>query len=294
MMIEVKNLKKVYRSDEKETVALNNISFSVEKGEMIAIIGPDGAGKSTLIKSLCGIIPFDEGSISICDMKLPDDFKKIRLILGYLSQNFTLYRNLTVYENIDYFASLFEITNKKQKITDILKNVGLYEFKDRLAKDLSGGMKQKLSVATALIRSPQIILLDEPTTGVDPLSRREMMNIISEKKKEGLTVIFSTSYMDEAELSDRVIMLNTGNIAGDLYVDELFKKDEIISITVDKKLSFKPDNLLFFYETEDKTLMLVRRQNLKIVEDLLACSGIIYRIKRAGIEEYFISNIANK
>lgn len=214
-MILAKDIKKRFIKERDRSFFLNIDFLEIKRNEYVSLIGPDGAGKSTLIKIICGLMPYDSGELRVAGFNIPTEFYNARIKIGYLSQTFTLYRNLTVYENIEYFASLFNIENKRKKIKNILEMVGLLPFKDRLSKDLSGGMKQKLSIACAIIRSPELLLLDEPTTGVDPLSRREIFSIIEEMNEKGITVLFSTSYMDEAERAKRVIMMNNGHIIGD-------------------------------------------------------------------------------
>ncbi|MCX7945242.1 MAG: ABC transporter ATP-binding protein [Deltaproteobacteria bacterium] len=229
-MISITNLRKSYKSKTDKSFVLDIRELTIQRGEYVSIIGPDGSGKSTLIKIICGISPFESGKVCIAGYKLPEEFIKARLKIGYLSQNYTLYKNLTVYENMDYFASLFGIGGKKEKILNLLELVGLLDFKDRLSKDLSGGMKQKLSIACALIRSPEVLVLDEPTTGVDPRSRREIFSIIEEKVAQRMTVIFSTSYMDEAERAERVIIMNNGEILRD------FKTENILNNNIYKSI----------------------------------------------------------
>ncbi len=229
-MITLKNIKKTYASKKGSEFTLNIDSLSVNKGEYVSLIGPDGAGKSTLIKIICGLTPFDSGEVTVAGFRLPEEFNTVRLRIGYLSQTFTLYRNLSVYENVDYFASLFEVKEKREKITELLGATGLIQFKDRLSKDLSGGMKQKLSIACALVRSPELLILDEPTTGVDPRSRREIFRIIEERLFQKMTVLFSTSYMDEAERAERVIMLSQGKVIGDYKTQDIMQKEGYKSV----------------------------------------------------------------
>ncbi|OGF58849.1 MAG: hypothetical protein A2Y62_09610 [Candidatus Fischerbacteria bacterium RBG_13_37_8] len=213
--------------------ALDSISLAVEAGDFVALIGPDGAGKSTLIKILCGILDFDEGKVEVLGYQLPEQKNAIKHHIGYLSQRFSLYGNLTVEENLRYFAKVFGVDDYKQRMEKLMKAVDLGAFRDRLAKQLSGGMKQKLGVISGLIHSPQILFLDEPTTGVDPVSRRELFKVVEERVDAGLTVIMSTSYMDEAERAKRVIMFNEGRIIQQGTYDEIVSQAHCRVIVVE-------------------------------------------------------------
>lgn len=208
----VKNLKKVYREGQFVNKALDGVSFEVKKGEFVSIIGPDGAGKTTLIKILCGIFDYEYGEVNVLGFNLPLQLDKIKNRIGYLSQKFSLYGNLTVEENLNYFGRIFGVDKYRERMIKLLEVVKLDEFKDRLARNLSGGMKQKLGVICGLIHAPEIFFLDEPTTGVDPVSRREIFKLIEAMIEEGVTVIMSTSYMDEAERAHRVLMLDKGKV----------------------------------------------------------------------------------
>jgi len=212
LAISVENLTKTYSLPDKKLIALDNISFTINKGDFIALIGPDGAGKTTLIKILCGLLAFDRGIIRILNYNLPSQHSKIKSSIGYLSQHFSLYANLTVEENLKYFCRLFSIKDYQKQIDSLIEIANLSFFRKRLAKELSGGMKQKLSIICCLVHSPEILFLDEPTTGIDPVSRRELFKIIEEKIDEGMTVFMSTAYMDEAERAKKIIFLNEGKI----------------------------------------------------------------------------------
>ena len=197
-----------------KTEALSNVSLSVEEGELFGLIGPDGAGKSTLFNILVTLLNPDKGSATIDNLDLLKDYKKIRKIIGYLPGQFSLYSNLTCYENLEFFATLYgeSIEKNYELIRPIWKH--LEPFKDRRAANLSGGMKQKLSLCCALIHKPKILFLDEPTTGVDPVSRRELWDILKKLKDQNITVFVSTSYMDEATLCNRIALIQNGKILG--------------------------------------------------------------------------------
>ncbi|MGE5365095.1 MAG: ATP-binding cassette domain-containing protein [Bacteroidota bacterium] len=204
----IDNISKSYA----EVKAVRGISLEVNEGEMFGLVGPDGAGKTTTIRMLCGLLKPDDGSASILDMDLKKEKAGIKKQIGYLSQKFSLYGDLTVDENIEFFADIHGVRNFKERRTQLLEFTRLTSFRSRLADRLSGGMKQKLALACTLIHKPRIIFLDEPTTGVDPVSRRDFWKILSELQKEGITIFMSTPYLDEAERCNRVAMMNEGRI----------------------------------------------------------------------------------
>lgn len=204
--IVVKNINKSY----EEAKALNNISFSVEKGELFGIIGPDGAGKTTLFRILTTLILPDTGTATIEGLDVVKDYKKIRTQVGYMPGKFSLYQDLTVEENLQFFATGFHTTikNNYNLIKDIYSQIE--PFKTRKAGKLSGGMKQKLALSCALIHKPKVLFLDEPTTGVDPVSRKEFWEMLRNLRKQGITILVSTPYMDEATLCDRIALIQNG------------------------------------------------------------------------------------
>lgn len=195
-----------------DVTALRNISLNVYAGEMFGLVGPDGAGKTTAIRIACGLITRNSGSLNILGKDIDSEKKEIQKEIGYLSQKFSLYGDLTVDENIEFFASIHNVSDFKKRRTELLQFTRLIDFRDRLADKLSGGMKQKLALACSLIHKPKIIFLDEPTTGVDPVSRRDFWKILSGLLQEGITIIMSTPYLDEAERCNRVAMMNRGEI----------------------------------------------------------------------------------
>lgn len=206
--INIENLKKSYGKIE----AVKGISFEVNKGEMFGLVGPDGAGKTTTIRILCGLIDPEEGSVAVLGDNIRTKKRKIQKKIGYLSQKFSLYGDLTVDENIEFFADIHGVKNYEVRRNELLEFTRLTPFRSRLADNLSGGMKQKLALACSLIHKPEIIFLDEPTTGVDPVSRRDFWKILSSLIKEGITIFMSTPYLDEAERCSRVALMNKGEI----------------------------------------------------------------------------------
>lgn len=193
-------------------LAVKNFSAEVKRGEMFGIVGPDSAGKSTVIRLLCGLIRPTGGSAKILGFDLLTEPKKVKSRIGYLSQDFTLYGDLTVEENIGFFARLHNVKDYKKRSESLLRFTRLERFKDRLAQYLSGGMKKKLALACTLIHTPEIIFLDEPSTGVDPVSRGEFWNILSEILQEGVTIVMTTPYLDEAERCHSVALMYRGEV----------------------------------------------------------------------------------
>ena len=193
--------------------ALDDVNLHVQRGDILGLVGPDGAGKTTLIRTICGLIKPDQGEVRLLDHP-PAQFDKIRAKLGYMPQRFSLYGDLTVMENIFFFGSMYGLSKKViiERAEAILTITGMNSFQKRLADKLSGGMKQKLALTSALITRPEMLILDEPTYGVDPESRKEFWKILYRLKQEGLTILVSTPYMDEAELCNQVAFINTGRI----------------------------------------------------------------------------------
>jgi ABC-2 type transport system ATP-binding protein len=192
--------------------AVSSLSFHVNHGEILGIVGPDGAGKSTLLRLIASILSPNEGTITIKDINVHKHPFSIKENLAYMPQRFGLYEDLTVEENIHFFGRLFGVPHKEivNRIKRLYQFSRLEPFKDRLAGKLSGGMKQKLGLACCLVHSPEVILLDEPTNGVDPVSRREFWKILYDLLSEGVTIVVSTAYLDEAERCTRVALMHSG------------------------------------------------------------------------------------
>ena len=218
------------------TKALDNICFETEKGEIFGIIGPDGAGKTTLFRIMTTLMLADSATVTVAGYDVVKDFSEIRRIIGYMPGRFSLYKDLSVEENLSFFASVFGTTVEENYhlVADIYRQ--LEPFKKRRADALSGGMKQKLALCCAMIHKPRVLFLDEPTTGVDPVSRKEFWNMLSRLKNQGVTIIVSTPYMDEAGMCDRIALIMNGR----------FLKIET------------PSNML---EQYDRTLFSVRSDN---------------------------------
>lgn len=195
-----------------EITAVNGVSFSIAQGEMFGLIGPDGAGKTTIIKCLCGLLNADDGDIQILGSDIKKFRKKIQNNIGYLSQRFSLYGDLSIDENVEFFAEIHNVQDYIKRRDELLEFTRLTSFRKRTAEKLSGGMRQKLALACSLIHKPEILFLDEPTTGVDPVSRRDFWKILADLQKEDITILMSTPYLDEAERCNRVALIDTGRI----------------------------------------------------------------------------------
>ncbi|GMV04585.1 MAG: hypothetical protein AMXMBFR53_08650 [Gemmatimonadota bacterium] len=194
--------------------AVEDLSFDVARGELFGLVGPDGAGKTTVLRMLAGVVRPTGGDALMNGLSVARDPEAVKPHLAYMSQRFGLYADLTVRENLDFYADLFEVpaTVRGPRLERLYAFSNLGEFENRLAGNLSGGMKQKLGLSCALIHQPEILLLDEPTFGVDPISRRDLWVIVHEMVSEGVTVVVSTAYMDEAERFDRLALLHKGRV----------------------------------------------------------------------------------
>jgi ABC-2 type transport system ATP-binding protein len=232
----LRNVVKVFdHGKQQRVVAVKNLSLSVRRGEIFALVGPDGAGKTTTIRMMCGVLPPTEGTVEILGLPMKSQRSAIKQKIGYLSQRFSLYGDLTVEENIDFFAEIHRVKDFRPRKEELLQFTRLTPFRDRLAARLSGGMKQKLALACTLIHTPEVIFLDEPTTGVDPVSRRDFWKILSGLLKIGMTIVLSTPYLDEAERSTRVALLNEGTLL-DCDRPEAIKASfdrEVVEVIVD-------------------------------------------------------------
>lgn len=232
-MVKVENISKSF----KKVQALNDVSFHAEKGELFGIIGPDGAGKTTLFRIMTTLTIPDNGSVLINNRSILKDYMEIRKNIGYMPGRFALYQDLTVEENLNFFASVFNTTIEENY--HLVK--GIYShiapFKNRKAGKLSGGMKQKLALSCALIHKPEVLFLDEPTTGVDPVSRKEFWDMLYDLKKMGITIIVSTPYMDEASRCDRIALIKNG-----AFID-VDTPENIINNFKQTLIALKADNM---------------------------------------------------
>jgi ABC-2 type transport system ATP-binding protein len=253
LAVETNKLGKKYKSLE----ALKPLDLAIEPGEIFGLVGPDGAGKTTIIKLLAALLRPTSGAALIFGDHTVREAERARSHIGYMSQNFVLYPELTVSENLDFFADLYRVSRpeKDKRMADLMSFSRLGPFRDRLSGRLSGGMKQKLALSCALIHTPKLLLLDEPTTGVDPISRRELWKLLYDIWKQGVTIVLATPYMDEAERCSRVAFLNKGQVL-------LCDKPEAIK----KQVGFR------VYQLE--------LDRLQLGHELLAGAGIV---KNAGL-----------
>ena len=245
-MVKVNNISKSF----KDVQALDDVSFSAEKAELYGIIGPDGAGKTTLFRIMTTLTIPDKGTVFINNNSIIKDYMEIRKTIGYMPGKFALYQDLTVEENLNFFASVFnaDVNDNYDLIKGIYSHIA--PFKKRKAGNLSGGMKQKLALSCALIHKPEVLFLDEPTTGVDPVSRKEFWDMLAGLKEMGITIIVSTPYMDEASRCDRIALIKNGKF---LQVDT-------------------PNNII---EKFNSNLIAVKTYNMRrILDDLRKCTNI--------------------
>jgi ABC-2 type transport system ATP-binding protein len=210
-VIDIESARKVFG----QTVAVDGVTFHVRRGEMFGLIGPDGAGKTTTLRLVCGLLKPDAGTVRVMGA---DPFKTHRVAtssIGYLSQRFSLYGDLSIDENIEFFARIHGVRDFAARRSRLLALTGLERFRGRLADRLSGGMRQKLALACTLVHEPPMLILDEPTTGVDPVSRREFWKLLAEFLSAGLTIVMATPYLDEAERCGRILLLSAGRVLAD-------------------------------------------------------------------------------
>ena len=232
-MININSINKSYG----DVKALNDINIDVNGGEIFGLIGPDGAGKTTLIRILTTLLLPDSGSARVMNLDVVKEFRRLRRVFGYMPGRFSLYEDLTVEENLELFASIFGTTIEENYylIEDIYKQIE--PFKKRRAGKLSGGMKQKLALSCAMIHKPEVIFLDEPTTGVDPVSRKEFWQMLKKLKSHGITIFVSTPYMDEASLCDRIALIQDGHLLSINTPEAIVQQyeGELYSIISDRK-----------------------------------------------------------
>lgn len=218
-MVEIQSLAKSYRN----TTALQGINLRVNEGELFGLVGPDGAGKTTTLRVLAGLLDITSGSGTVNGFDLASEPEAIKSHIGYMAQEFSLYRKLSVLENLIFFAELYDVLPRvrEERMERLLDFAGLQAFKNRRAMHLSGGMQKKLALACTLIHEPPILLLDEPTTGVDPVSRREFWDILAELHLQGTTILITTPYMDEADRCSRVGLIYQGKLMIDARPDRI-------------------------------------------------------------------------
>lgn len=247
----VEHIEKSY--DKGKSLAVKNVSFEVKKGALFGLIGPDGAGKTTLFRILTTLLLADKGNAYVNGYEVVKDYKKIRKEVGYMPGKFSLYQDLSVEENLSFFASIFNTTIKENY--DLVRDiyVQIEPFKNRRAGKLSGGMKQKLALCCALIHKPTVLFLDEPTTGVDAVSRREFWEMLKGLKAQGITILVSTPYMDEASLCEKIALIQDG---------------EILSVDTPHNISTSYPGRLFAIKAEDMSMLLKDLRENSMVKEV--------------------------
>jgi len=295
-IVNVKNLKKNYDKVE----AVKGVNFSVSKGELFGLIGPDGAGKTSIFRILTTLMFPTEGSVSMMNLDVVKEYKEIRNSLGYMPQRFSLYQDLSVEENLEFFARIFGTSIEENY--DLIKDIYIQiePFKNRLAGQLSGGMKQKLALSCALIHSTEILILDVLTTGVDAVSRKEFWEMLIRLKEKGITILVSTPYMDEANLCDRVALIQNGEIMSIDTPDKIIgkfgrklwavKSDNIYKLIQDLKSEDIIDTVFPFGEYLHITVK-SEEENLSELNSVLeqkGHTGIEMQLIDANIEDCFM------
>jgi len=280
-MIEAFDLTKRF----EDTIALDGLNLQIKKGELFGLVGPDGAGKTTTLRLLAAVLEPTSGAANVAGLDIITESEKLKEFIGYMPQRFGLYEDLTVEENLDFFPEIFEVPKKekKERVKELMEFSQLDPFKKYLAGNLSGGMKQKLGLSCVLIHRPEILLLDEPTTGVDPTSRRDFWRILFEELRKGVTVFISTPYMDEAERCHRVGMLHKGSLLAVDALDGIKKlvRGSLLEILTDhpkkaKEVSQKSGIPLSAVLFGDRLHLLVKdhEKDMKIIEKEFISSNI--------------------
>ncbi|MBN2572918.1 MAG: ABC transporter ATP-binding protein [Ignavibacteriales bacterium] len=301
-IIQINNLKKSFG----DIRAVDDVSYKINQGEMFGLVGPDGAGKSTTIKVLCGLLKPTSGDVTILGKDISTNTKEIKNLIGYLSQKFSLYHDLSVDENIEFFAKIHNINNFDERRNKLLDFTRLNTFRNRLADNLSGGMKQKLALACSLIHQPKILFLDEPTTGVDPVSRRDFWKILSDLQKQNITIFMTTPYLDEAERCNRVALMNQGKIicvdtpdnikssTGKLKLEIICSPIKLAYQLIKDKLNYEiqifGDRINIFIEREENDFSeiksLLEKNSVKIINSRISKPSLenvfMHLIKEAG------------
>ena len=304
LSIQTTNLTKRFGS----LTAVKNLTLEVKTGEIFGLVGPDASGKTTTLRMLCGILPPDGGEATVAGCDIRKETEALKEKVGYLPQRFGLYGDLTVLENIHFYADLYQVPKKSRigRIERLLQFANLKPFGKRKAQDLSGGMKQKLGLICALVHTPEILFLDEPTTGVDPLSRRDFWVILYDLLKEGVTILFSTSYLDEAERCSRIGMIYQGEllIADTPAVVKTQMIGTILELrTENNQRSMRMlegvESIRGFVLSGDKIHVLVGdpQEGERVIRDVLKAKGMSIldlMAVRPSLEDAFVSMVREK
>jgi ABC-type multidrug transport system ATPase subunit len=266
--IVIESLSKSYVNGKNIVKALDNINLSIDKGSLFGLIGPDGAGKTTLFRILTSLLLPNEGNALVDNYDVVKEYKEVRKRIGYMPGKFSLYTDLTVQENLNFFASIFETTIEQNY--DLIKGIyaQIEPFKDRRAGKLSGGMKQKLALSCALIHRPSVLFLDEPTTGVDAVSRKEFWDMLKELKKEGITILVSTPYMDEANLCDKVALIQEG---------------KILDIDTPNNITHKFPKTIYQIKSNNMHALLIEARNFDFIEQVYPYGEYHHAVIKQGL-----------
>jgi ABC-2 type transport system ATP-binding protein len=302
--IQTTNLTKTFGS----LTAVNHLNLEVKTGEIFGLVGPDASGKTTTLRMLCGILPPDGGEARVAGCDIRKEAESLKEKVGYLPQRFGLYGDLTVLENIHFYADLYQVSKKERKgrIERLLRFANLELLGKRKVQDLSGGMKQKLGLICALIHTPQILFLDEPTTGVDPLSRRDFWIILYDLLKEGVTILFSTSYLDEAERCSRIGLIYQGEllIADTPAAVKAQMKGTILELRMEDnqrgmRILEEVESLRSLVLSGDKIHVLVddSQEGEKVIQEVLKAQGVEIlglMAVRPSLEDAFVSIVQGR
>ena len=296
--IDVSGISKSF--DEKRVV--NNISIQVETGSIYGFLGPNGSGKTTFLRMLCGLLIPDEGYGTCLGYDIIREQIKIKQKIGYMTQRFSLYSDLTVWENLDFAARLYRVNSKKERLNKILEEHKLTSFKNQLAGTLSGGWKQRLALAVCLVHEPELLLLDEPTAGMDPLARREFWDMVQNLSvQKGITALVTTHYMDEAERCYKLAYLAYGNMLTKGTIDDIIAKEELFTwIVRGKNLLELAESIKNVSAVEQilafgNTLHISGRNRAELVKltEFVRSSGYELTEAGTGIEDVFIHLMKN-
>lgn len=301
--VTAKNITKTYSKG--KITAVNSISFTVNEAEIFGLIGPDGAGKTSIFRMLTTLLLPDKGEATVAGLDVVKDYKKIRNIVGYMPCKFSLYGDLTVAENINFFATLFNTTLEENY--ELVKEIYIQiePFQNRRAGKLSGGMKQKLALCCALIHKPKVLFLDEPTTGVDPVSRKEFWEMLRRLKEQHITILVSTPYMDEAKLCDRIALMQRGNILSidspenitNAYPDDLFAvKCSNMSLLLKSIADYSEKNAGYAFGEFAHVALKKNSDSVPALKNHLenkGCKNVEIHPTSATIEDCFIKLLSN-
>ncbi|PZP47740.1 MAG: ATPase [Pseudopedobacter saltans] len=295
--ITIQNITKTYKMKHKVIQALDDICLTIEHGELFGLIGPDGAGKTSLFRILTTLLLSDSGNASVLGLDVRKKIREIRAKVGYMPGRFSLYQDLTILENLNFFANIFGTTIEAQydQIKDIYQQIE--PFKNRRAGALSGGMKQKLALCCALVHKPEVLFLDEPTTGVDPVSRKEFWAILKHLNENGLTILVSTPYMDEASMCQRIALMQDGKIMSINKPDNIVENFSKKLYAVKSEHNYKLLKLLRSKDYVDSCFMFGDQLHItfhsEFVGDDIPSNATVKEIN-PEIEDCFIDLMQNK